>query len=403
MLTIVGRTPLLKSIQLSNFLSFGPKSPSIPMRALNVFIGPNGSGKSNVLEAISLIAAAPGELPTPIREGGGVREWLWKGEGAQDRARVEVILNSGTLHDGKRTHDAIRYRLEFRENGSRFEISDERVEYEDPDKGNARPFFFFGYQHGKPMLSVRGQQSKRELKREDIDPTLSILAQRKDPDAYPELTEIGRLFGASLLYRHWFFGPESPVRLSCPSDVRTDRLGVKLENLAARLAVLKKPQKLKKQILEALRQGSEAFTDIEVVPEGGQLRLFLVESDRETPATRLSDGTLRLLCLLTILLDPAPPALIGIEEPELGLHPDLMPLLARLLKEASKATQLFVTTHSDALVSALSDTPESIVVCEKRDGRSHLQRLTSKEVEPFLKDYRLGQLWMRGDLGGTRW
>ena len=390
---------------LRNFLSYGPNTPEIGLRPLNVLIGPNGSGKSNLLEAISLLAAVPGELPKPVREGGGVREWMWKGEGADDHARVAVVLNRGAVTVDGLPHEPIRYRLDFREIGSTFQIADERVENaEATGDGAAKPFFFFGYENGQPMLSVHGQGEKRRtLKREDIDPTLSILAQRKDSDAYPEVTQVGKLFGACLLYRQWFFGPESPVRLSCPIDVRTDRLDMKLANLPARLAVLKKNQAVKKQILDALHQLSHSFTDLEVVPEGGQLRLFLIEPGREVPASRLSDGTLRLLCLLAILLDPAPPPVIAIEEPELGLHPDMMSLLARLLKTASERTQLFVTTHSDALVSALSDTPESVLVCERHGGRSVVQRLSATELEPFLKEFRLGQLWLRGDLGGTAW
>ena len=99
--------------------------------------------------------------------------------------------------------------------------------------------------------------------------------------------------------------------------------------------------------------------------QGGTLQLYIEEEGgRLIPATRLSDGTLRYLCLLAILCHPDPPPVIGIEEPELGLHPDILPTVAELLKKASERTQLFVTTHSDALVSALSDMPESILVCE---------------------------------------
>jgi len=78
---------------------------------------------------------------------------------------------------------------------------------------------------------------------------------------------------------------------------------------------------------------------------------------------RLSDGTLRYLCLLTILCHPAPPPLICIEEPELGLHPDILPEVAKMLVDAASRTQLIVTTHSDILVDCLSDHPEAIVVC----------------------------------------
>ena len=117
----------------------------------------------------------------------------------------------------------------------------------------------------------------------------------------------------------------------------------------------------------------------------------------------LSDGSLRYLCLLAILLDPDPPPLIGLEEPELGLHPDLLPKIADLLVDASTRTQLVVTTHSDAIVDALTERPESVVVFDKKDGRTTFERLDRAALGDWLQKYRLGQLWTRGQIGGTRW
>ena len=124
---------------------------------------------------------------------------------------------------------------------------------------------------------------------------------------------------------------------------------------------------------------------------------------REIPATRLSDGTLRYLCLLAILLHPDPPPLIAIEEPELGLHPDIIPQLAKLLVAASERTQLVVTTHSDVLVDALTSQPESVIVCEKVDGESQFRRLDADQLKEWLEKYTLGQLWSMGEIGGNRW
>jgi predicted ATPase len=102
------------------------------------------------------------------------------------------------------------------------------------------------------------------------------------------------------------------------------------------------------------------------------------------PATRLSDGTVRYLCLLAVLCHPQPPPFVGIEEPELGLHPDVLPGLADLLVDASSRTQLLVTTQSDILVDALTSTPESVVVCEMTDGATKLRRLNQEDLRPWL-------------------
>jgi predicted ATPase len=124
---------------------------------------------------------------------------------------------------------------------------------------------------------------------------------------------------------------------------------------------------------------------------------------REIPATRLSDGTLRYLCLLSILLHPSPPSLIAIEEPELGLHPDVISHIAKLLVQASVRSQLVVTTHSRMLVDALTDDPSSVVVCSNESGESRFERLDSSALAAWLKKYSLGELWSMGELGGNRW
>jgi len=152
-----------------------------------------------------------------------------------------------------------------------------------------------------------------------------------------------------------------------------------------------------------LRRLYEGLDDFDVRIKGGTVEVFLTEGDFVIPASRLSDGTLRFLCLLAILCDPDPPQLICIEEPELGLHPDMLPSLADLMIAASERTQLVVTTHSDILVDAMTDRPENVVIFEKHQGCTQMKRLDSKELEHWLKDYRLGRLWTDGELGGVRW
>jgi len=160
----------------------------------------------------------------------------------------------------------------------------------------------------------------------------------------------------------------------------------------------------KRQLVAALRKLFDGIVDVSCPVTGGTVGLFLEEDNNRTiPATRLSDGTLRYLCLLAILLHSEPPPLIVIEEPELGLHPDLLPTLSDLLLAASERSQLIVTTHSDVLVGALTETPESIVVCEKHDGQTEMRRLDKAGLAKWLENYRLGELWTSGELGGNRW
>ena len=136
---------------------------------------------------------------------------------------------------------------------------------------------------------------------------------------------------------------------------------------------------------------------------GGTIQLYLHEAGfgAAIPATRLSDGTLRFLSLLAVLLAPSSGSVGCIEEPELGLHPDTLSMLGALLVEASSRMQLVVTTHSDALVSALSEHAESVLVCERVGAGTRLSRVESSKLQHWLSEYRLGEIWRIGELGGN--
>jgi predicted ATPase len=236
-----------------------------------------------------------------------------------------------------------------------------------------------------------------------IIPEISILAQRRDPETYSILWAQANAYEKIHLYREWSFGRNTIFRTPQRADLRNDRLESDFSNLGMVLSRLRKTPAVKRAFIAALQNLYEGFTDFEVVTEGGSVQVFFTEGDFSIPATRLSDGTLRYLCLLAILLDPTPPSLICIEEPELGLHPDLLPKIADLLVDASIRTQLVVTTHSDVLIDALSERPETVLVCEKHEGRTQIKRLDRADIGHWLEDYRLGQLWTRGEIGGTRW
>lgn len=386
---------LLRSIQLHNFLSYGGESRAIELRDLNVIIGPNGSGKSNLIEAIELLRSAPKDLLTPIRDGGGVRDWLWKG------ADFPPVATINALFQHPRGRDNLRYVLGFTEANQHFLINDERIEEECPDQGHDTPYFYYQFVDGHGVLNVRGE--KRRLQHEAIDPVQSILSQRKDPDQYPELTYLSNTLAKIRLYREWCFGRYTTPRVAQKADLPNEFLESDASNLGLVLNRLQREPPVKKQFLKALHDLYEGIDDYYVQVEGGTVQVFFHEGRYTIPATRLSDGTLRYLCLLAILCHPTPPPLVCIEEPELGLHPDVLPTLADLMKEASERCQLIVTTHSDVLVDALTDQPESVLVAEKTEQGTTLTRLDAEKLRPWLEEYRLGRLWTRGEIGGTRW
>ncbi|ABC30216.1 predicted ATPase [Hahella chejuensis KCTC 2396] len=385
---------LLKSISIKNFLSYGEKEQYISLQPLNIIIGPNGSGKTNLIEAIELLHAAPKDLLAAIRNGGGVHELLWKRSSANPVAVLEAILT-----DSQKKQD-LRYSLSFTAISQRFELIEERIESVEKKSSNSNFSSFYEFSNGKGFLSVKG---KKKSSSENIDVNLSILSQRKDPEQYPEVTYLGEVFSKIRLYREWSFGRSMPSRLPQKADLPNDYLEPDSKNLGLLLNRFSKEPTVKKKILRALQGLYEGITDYGVQIEGGTVQVFFFEDNITIPASRLSDGTLRYLCLLAILFHPNPPPLICIEEPELGLHPDVLPALAEILKEASERCQLIVTTHSDVLVDAMSDQPESVLVAERGEDGSTLTRLDGKKLKPWLEKYRLGQLWTRGEIGGTRW
>lgn len=400
--------PILQTLRIRNLLSYGADGQETELKPLNVLIGPNASGKSNLIETLGVLQAAPNDLTAPIREGGGIREWLWKGAEGTPIAEVEAVVDYPGVQP-------LRYRLGVTMTGQRLEVVDEVVENAYPLPGHNDVYFFYRYQNGRPALNVRTaidepagtylSRVQRRLPIEDLSPHQSVLSQRKDPDQYPELTLLNKLFSGIHLYREWNFGRYTAPRLPQRADLPEDFLLEDASNLGLVVNSLQHHGQTKHSIITRLQELYEGVSDITTRIQGGTVQLFVHEKGlREPiPATRLSDGTLRYLCLLTILLHPSPPPVICMEEPELGLHPDIMPKLAELLIAASRRTQLIVTTHSDELVSALSEVPEAVLVCERDEGGSRLRRLDPEPLKVWLEKYSLGDLWAMGELGGTRW
>ena len=289
------------------------------------------------------------------------------------------------------------YRLSFKETTQRFDLQDESVEDEHPPPNNSNTYFYYRYQEGNPIINALTSdlksRSKRRLNREELKPDQSILSQRRDPDFYPEVTWVADQFSRMRFYREWNFGRLTPTRRPQSTDLPKDFLLEDASNLGVLLSDLLNRPEIRTRILSRVQTFYQEVEDIRIDVTGSQVRIFFHEHSlgHAVPAERLSDGTLRYLCLLAILCHPDPPPVICLEEPELGLHPDIIPEVAKLLVEASSRTQLFVTTHSDILIDALSDTPEAIIVCEKSDGATQLQRLNAEELKPCLAKYRLGE------------
>ncbi len=394
---------LIERLKLTNLLSFGPDSPALDLRPLNVLIGPNGSGKSNFIEAISLLSAAPTDITQPIDDGGGVRDWIWRGEPKAWFAEIDADLASSD------TDPALRYELSFLDRGQRFQLAGEKLQDRGTDNDSANGHgVYLARPPRESVFRVEPDVHEAELftadnqrqPRAELDVQKSLLALVDNPLVFPQVCRVADAFKGIRIYRDWTFGPHAPTRQpDLPSGILLDDAA----NLGLVLNVLNQDTKAKQRLLKTLRELYDGISDLRVNIERDTVNVYLREGDMMISATRLSDGTIRYLCLLAILCHPEPPSLVCLEEPELGLHPDILPGLGELLLDASQRCQLIVTTHSDILVDKLSDTPDSVVVCEKHAGQTEMRRLDSDDLKHWLARYSLGELWTRGELGGNRW
>lgn len=393
---------MLESIEISGLLSFA--QAKLDLKPLNVIIGPNGAGKSNLIEVINLLKATANDISKAIRQGGVISEWIWKGdEGKPGEISVVVRPSPEKM--------AFNYFLALDLSEQQLSIKSESL------KTHEYLEVYVDIHDGKGSLCAvpiddMERLPQRMHRRKDVKvvpgdfpPGHSILFHIRDRYGYPEITMVANSFASIKFYREWNLGRPTAPRIHQPTDLPSDFLEEDASNLAIVLKGFERDgtiEKVEKELNRFYERAGRISFDI----RGGTAQLILLEANgKSIPATRLSDGTIRYLCLLAILLNPNPPPLVCLEEPELGLHPEMIPRVADLMKEASERMQLIVTTHSDILIDALSDTPESVVVCERglEDGGTIFRRLDPEKLSIWMEDYRLGQLWRKGEIGGNRW
>ncbi len=369
----------LQNIRLENILSF--KDAALELHPLNVLIGPNACGKSNLIRTFGLVKALPKRdgFSRAIAEGGGPSAWINRRTGGV--AQIHLVGGCPLAFD---------YSLSFQTSGQSSEIQSE--EYRGVFERRRESFKVWVDTPAKS--SMQGKTLPAE----------SVLAEIRHPGA-PEIGALTTAFEGIRLYQEFKTGPGTQARTGISSSVLAESLSEDGSNLALVLNELNLRSGLHR-VNTCLNQLLDLFSDVAVLTRGGITQLYVREKGVSDPfaATSLSDGTLRLLCLLAVLFDPTPPPLVCIEEPEVGLHPDAIRMLAELLVEASARTQLVVTTHSPALVDALTDQPQAVIVCERDfDGCTQFRRLQKSELQTWLADYSLGELWQKGEIGGNRW
>jgi predicted ATPase len=294
----------------------------------------------------------------------------------------------------------VTYYLQFASTERGFQILKESIAASASPQGSD---FNYYMTRAFQEASVRTDVSTQDFQTFVLSPADAFLSQFKNPGDTTPTTRIGNSLSQIRIYREFRSGLQAAARLGASTLAPKDSLADGGDNLALVLQELDF-RGVHDQIREYLGRFCERFEDVKVSIGEGLARLFMREAGlREmVAAARLSDGTLKFLSLLVALFHPNKAPLVCIEEPETGLHPDAMRLVAEVLIDASRRTQIIVTTHSEALIDALSDTPESVMVCERGvDLGTQMKRLEKESLMDWLKDYTLGQLWRKGEIGGN--
>lgn len=390
----------IKSVTPRGFLSFPRDAPPLELRrGLNVLIGANGSGKSNLFEALRFIQAA-GTERSPlahylIRES-SVLEWVWKGND-NTQASVEIVM----ADDARKI--PLRYRVGFQHDSGRARLVDERLEDERATRKGKPPNIYIARVEGGVYLDRR----ERRLTPEQVSTEATVLGTFNTEADYPDNAWMTVALRSLQFFSDPLFGRGSEIRKAQSTGLPRSLLDERGFNLPLVLnRVLQVPgmrARMASLAKEVYPHVDEVSTDV----ADNRIQVLFIEGSMRTPAIRLSDGTMRWVFLLTLLLDPANRGPVFLDEPDLGLHPDALKCLATLLKEASERTQIVVATHNVTLLDYLSDEPEAVVVFEnvasELSSGSHATRYSRLGRDSVPIDMRLGEAWQRGFIGGNRW
>jgi predicted ATPase len=382
---------------------------------LNLIIGPNGSGKSNLLKALEMLSdSARGRLADQVTREGGMDSLVWDGEptgGVQ-----------WALHFQPAEPDEVKsrwsYELEIQRlgAGSAYQIEQEELGY-NPDKLEFPDYLVRVFWRKKNLAALTKssivRQPNKSIPSKIVVPGYdqfplentaeTILAAVASPFTNrPRISAVQKAIAGWSIYQDFQTHHDAPVRRA-PVTRREATVAADGSNLVQVLHTLYTGDRQFKQDLDlAMRAAfNEDYEEIVFPPDADQriqLRLLWKGLKHTQSAADLSDGTLRFLYLIAILANPNPPTLIAIDEPEMGLHPSMLPIIAEYARDASKRTQVILTTHSAELLDAFSEYSPTVTVAKWADGQTQLNVLSGESLRYWLQDYTLGKLYRSGEL-----
>ena len=363
--------PSLRNIAIKGFKSI--RDIEVELRDINVLIGANGSGKSNFLEVFSFLQAVHARRPRERFEDEAIRQYAARAGGAER-----------LLHFGPKFTESIDAGILFDPSGQ-YSIS---MAYTDANS-----------LHIKEITANYQLAPSVELSAEENAADIGSLEEKLHNDAFFSLLSSWRL------YHFHDTSRSSPIKKT--PDLHDNRyLRPDGSNLAAFLYLLREKHEDSYRFLRnTVRLVAPFFDDFVLEPlalneDTIRLEWKHVGTDAYFDVSSLSDGTLRFIALAALLQQPVElrPSVILLDEPELGLHPLAITMLASMIKTASVDTQVILATQSPILLDYFE--PEDVLVADRVDGATEFRRLSSDKLAIWLEDYSIGELWEKNDLGG---
>jgi predicted ATPase len=398
---------MIKKIQITNFYSFDKTVIELHPKT-NILIGINGSGKSNFLKAIRFLKEGVDGVGLKrhiLDQLGGFDNISFKGGNPKTANKIsfEYTFDGDAITKGKYgfkfTQDII-YTITIVKTPSYQNY------YVNETLKSETGYIYIDFTHGEGQLNekVEGSQKQSLIKYTDFDPQELVMKEVSDTDRYFQITTIKKAIRDIVVYDYFDTTPKSNIRrpMLPTSDKRLIPDGT---NLPQSLNTIKINHKASyKKIAEMLNEVNPNFSGFDFNFIGGNIELMLEEKglNSSVHVSNISDGTLRYLCLLAILYNPDRGRLVCIDEPEVGLHPDMIFNIANAIKEASEESTLIVSTHSDNLLNYFE--VENLRVFEKNESNSsEVNTYSSEQFADWYEEFSIGQMWKQGDFGGIRY
>lgn len=401
---------MIKSIGFKNFFSL--KETEIELKQLNVLVGINGVGKSNFIKALQVLKATITEGALSdliINKWGGFDAMMYSGsrksvENGNDTVELEFRFDETALNYGYHFQEPIYYRISFKKVGSSQNFSILESLHTKNNDGSWK--YKYLYMRNGKGYAREGLSADQHTVEYQLDTNSdSLLNQLVDKDRYYQIYTIREAIKDIAVYSYFDTTSTSAIRkpMLPTGSIRLSPDGSNLPQILNRIKINSKQTFFPSvgKALNAVNPSYKGF-DFDFIGTNIELLLDEVGLDKSVHVTHISDGTLRFLCLLSIIFNQNRGSLVCIDEPEVGLHPDMIGEFANALKKVSDKTQFIISTHSEHL---LDEVPVSdILVFEKnKDNATDISVFRDEEFIEWAKQYTSGHLWRNGDLGGNRY